>query len=85
MDLVILCYALISAIDQIFVSSEFSFIVCILSLERNVAELVSLEILSSIRSWKTVLGKFSTFSSVSRRKDSVVHITNTLRSGLPGL
>lgn len=83
MNLVILCYIRISAIDQISVSSEFLFLV--LSLERNVAELVSLEILSSIRSWKTVLGKFSTLSSGSRRQDSVVCIANTLRAQLSGL
>jgi len=35
MDLVILCCARISATDQVQVSSAFSFLVCILSLERN--------------------------------------------------
>jgi len=35
MDLVILCYARISAIDHVPVSSEFSVLVYLFSLERN--------------------------------------------------
>jgi hypothetical protein len=35
MDLVILCYAHISAIDQVHISSEFSVLIYVLSLERN--------------------------------------------------
>lgn len=81
MDLVILCYARIPAINQSSVSSEFSLLVHIVIGKKHVAELVSLEMLSSVGSWKTVLGDFSTFFSVYRRQDSVVY----LRSGLPGL
>jgi len=66
---------------------EWIFFPCIYIVigKKHVAELVSLEILISIRSWNTVLGDFSTFCSVYRRQDSVVRTATTLRAGLPGL